>query len=176
MHDSPLAGWQNFYVMVGSSSAALTGLMFVVTTLVAQRPPVAGDPNEGTRTFSAPNVVHFCSALLVAGIMSAPWHRFEIAEGLIGLTGVAGVIYVLRIVYRLSRMTRYQVDLDEWIWYAVLPFLAYLVMIAGAAGAAFIASQALFALAGATLLMLFIGIHNAWDIVTYLALSRDTQQ
>ncbi|MBV9232567.1 MAG: hypothetical protein JO030_00880, partial [Candidatus Eremiobacteraeota bacterium] len=29
-----LAHWANFYVMIGSSAAALTGLMFVVITLV----------------------------------------------------------------------------------------------------------------------------------------------
>ena len=29
-------GWENFYVIVGSSAAALTGLMFVVITLTAE--------------------------------------------------------------------------------------------------------------------------------------------
>ena len=31
-------------------------------------------------------------------------------------------------------------------------------------------TQALFALAGANLLLIFIGIHNAWDVVTYIAI------
>ena len=31
---SPLAPWQNFYVIIGSAAAALTGLMFVVITLI----------------------------------------------------------------------------------------------------------------------------------------------
>jgi hypothetical protein len=34
MH-SVLADWESFYVIVGSSAGALTGLMFVVITLVA---------------------------------------------------------------------------------------------------------------------------------------------
>jgi len=33
---STLAHWANFYVIVGSSAGALTGLQFVVMTLVAQ--------------------------------------------------------------------------------------------------------------------------------------------
>jgi hypothetical protein len=171
MHDSPLTAWTNYYAIMGSASAALTGLTFVVSTLVAQHPPGTGDPGEGTRNFTTPTIVHFSAALLIAGIMSAPWHRFEIAEGLIGLAGVAGVIYTSRITYRLTKMPNYDVDVDEWIWYAALPILAYVVIVASAAGAAFITSQALFALAGATLLLIFIGIHNAWDVVTYLSIS-----
>ena len=33
---SALIPWDNFYVIVGSSAAALTGLQFVVITLVAE--------------------------------------------------------------------------------------------------------------------------------------------
>ena len=36
-----LRNWQNFYEIVGSSAGALTGLQFVVITLITQtRPPV----------------------------------------------------------------------------------------------------------------------------------------
>ena len=31
---SPLASWQSFYVIIGSAAATLTGLMFVVITLI----------------------------------------------------------------------------------------------------------------------------------------------
>ena len=33
---SPLTTWQNFYTIIGSAAATLTGLMFVVVTLIAQ--------------------------------------------------------------------------------------------------------------------------------------------
>ena len=33
-----LDGWENFYVIVGSSAGALIGLQFVVLTLIAGRP------------------------------------------------------------------------------------------------------------------------------------------
>ena len=35
---TPLAGWENFYVIVGSSAGALIGLQFVVITLIADMP------------------------------------------------------------------------------------------------------------------------------------------
>ena len=54
----------------------------------------------------------------------------------------------------------------------LLPFAAY----ASLALAAFAASShthgALFAVGAAVLLLLFIGIHNAWDSVTYIAMER----
>lgn len=33
---SPLVAWESFYVIVGSSGAALTGLQFVVIALIAE--------------------------------------------------------------------------------------------------------------------------------------------
>ena len=105
---SPIAAWSNFYVITGSSAAALTGLMFVVITLVA------GDRSrrtyEGTATFSTPTVLHFCAALLVSAILL--------------------------------------------LWAP---------------------TETLFALAGANVLLIFIGIHNAWDVVTYIAVEYEAE-
>ncbi len=84
---SPLATWQNFYVIIGSAAAALMGLMFVVITLMAG----ARQPrSEAFGAFGTPNVVHFCLALLVAAILSAPWQVLWNAGLLLGLTGLGG--------------------------------------------------------------------------------------
>ncbi len=40
--ESPLKAWETYCVIVGSSAAALTGLQFVVLTLVAQSQAVRG--------------------------------------------------------------------------------------------------------------------------------------
>ena len=67
-----LAGWENFYVIVGSSAGALIGLQFVVITLIAAMPIGRGTAQAGA-AFSTPNVVHFGAVLLLAGIVSTPW-------------------------------------------------------------------------------------------------------
>ncbi|HTU69192.1 MAG TPA: hypothetical protein VMF11_02635 [Candidatus Baltobacteraceae bacterium] len=170
---SVFRAWGNFYVMTGSAAAALTGLMFVVTTLVAQRPPAvrqSASPSEGTRTFSSPTVVHFCAAFFISGVLAAPWHKIGYAELLVALLGLFGVGYVVSIARRMRRMTRYNVDWDEWLWYVALPMLAYAVLAVAGAGLAIGPAQLLFALGGATMLLIFIGIHNSWDIVTYLVI------
>ena len=70
---SPLAAWQNFYVIIGSAAAPLTGLLFVVITLVSGALGRVSSPWSGIRVFSTPNVMHFGDALLIAALLSAPW-------------------------------------------------------------------------------------------------------
>ena len=89
------------------------------------------------------------------------------------ITGLFGVAYVARIIHRQRRQTIYQPQIDDWIWYGVLPLFAYFTIAAGAIMLAIAPNAASFALAGATLLLIFIGIHNAWDIVTFIALQFD---
>src|SRR5438445_2505873 len=68
-----LSTWQNFYVIIGSAAATLTGLMFVVITLIAGVRVRVSSASGGIAAFSTPTVVHFCATLLVAAILSAPW-------------------------------------------------------------------------------------------------------
>src|SRR5438105_7497913 len=89
---SPLAAWQNFYVIIGSSAAALTGLMFVVITLIAGSQQRRSSGSIGV--FGTPTVLHFGAALLVAAILSAQCQALWNAGLLLGLCGVGGVIYV----------------------------------------------------------------------------------
>jgi branched-subunit amino acid ABC-type transport system permease component len=63
---SLLTTWYTFYVLIGSAAATLTGLMFVVATLIAGARVRVSSPSEAFATFNTPNVVHFCLALLVA--------------------------------------------------------------------------------------------------------------
>ena len=86
---SLLNNWHNFYGIMGSSAATLTGLMFVVITLNGRRPGQRS--SEGIATFGTPTVVHFCSAFLIAAILSAPWQFLWNASLLLGLFGLAGM-------------------------------------------------------------------------------------
>jgi hypothetical protein len=164
-----LAAWSNFYVVTGSSAASLTGLMFVVITLVrgTERKP---DHQDGIATFSTPTVLHFCAALLVAAILCAPWRTLMYPGVLVGLAGCYGIVYVLRIALRTTRLRTYVPDLEDRMWYIVLPLLAYGALVAGAIGLFTVPRAALFAFAAGDLLLIFVGIHNAWDVVTFLAI------
>jgi hypothetical protein len=161
-----LAAWSNFYVIIGSSAAALTGLMFVVITLVAGRPRATTE--DGLATFSTPTVVHFCAALLVSAILAAPWRSLVYPAVLLGITGLYGVVYVAALMLRTKRLTTYRAETEDWVWYSILPFVAYAAVVVVAALLPTVPA-ALFVLGGAALLLIFVGIHNAWDVVTFLA-------
>src|SRR5258708_12025294 len=96
---SQLAAWQNFYVIIGSSAATLTGLMFVVITLIAGSQMRR---SSGTNAaFGTPTVVHFCAALLVAAVLSAPWQVLWYATLFLGLSALGGVTSVFILLRRL---------------------------------------------------------------------------
>src|SRR6266481_7610134 len=96
---SPLATWQNFYTIIGSAAATLTGLLFVVITLFAGVRVRVSSPSSGIAVFNTQNVVHFGVALLVAAILSAPWQALWNAGLLLGLLGLAGVTYILIVLW-----------------------------------------------------------------------------
>jgi hypothetical protein len=164
-----LAGWANFYVIVGSSAGALTGLQFVVMTLIAEA-QVESSMTE-IRAFGTPTIVHFCAALLVSAVMSAPWHALPNIGFCLAGGGVAGIAYAIRII-RHAQKSRYNPDAEDWIWYAGLPLIAYASLVAAAILLWWQAIASLFVIAATTLLFLFVGIHNAWDSVTYIATQR----
>jgi hypothetical protein len=87
---TPLAGWENCYVIVGSSAGALIGLQFVVMALIAERPSVR-DAEGASSAFATPTIVHFGAVLLLASIGSMPWHEIGAAAAVAwGVLGVVG--------------------------------------------------------------------------------------
>jgi hypothetical protein len=160
--------WESFYVIVGSSAGALTGLQFVVLTLIIESGGLRGR-TATVSAFGSPNVVHFCAALLVSAIFSAPWHGLRPPGVAVALCGAAGFIYSVMVLRRTLRQEEYKPVLEDWIWHAVLPMLAYLAMVHAGIMLARNAADTLYIVGAATLLLVFIGIHNAWDTVMYLA-------
>jgi hypothetical protein len=167
----PLNAWENFYVIVGSAAGALTGLQFVVIALITQsRRRTTG---REIAAFASPNVVHFCSALFVSAALSAPWRSLEAAAIPLVGCGLAGAVYTIIVAQRARKLDRYKPVFEDWLWHVALPFSAYLAMFIAAMALPRGTSTSLFATAAATLLLVFIGIHNAWDAVVYLTTLED---
>ena len=165
-----LSEWENFYVIVGSSAGALIGLQFVVMTLVADK-QVATSETLGS-AFGTPNIIHFSAALLLSALVSAPWHGIGAVAVLLGLVGLSGLIYVVIVVRRLRSQTVYNPVFEDWLFHVLLPFAAYVALVVSALIASSYLREALFGIGAAALLLLFIGIHNAWDAVTYYLFTR----
>ncbi len=161
-----LTEWENFYVIVGSAAGALIGLQFVVLTLIASLPTSRSDAQAGG-AFATPSVVHFGVVLLLSAIVSAPWREIGYVAIHFRVIGFFGIIYTAIIVRRVRGQTVYQPVFEDWLFHVLLPFVAYAVLLAAAFLAITQTRLAMFFVGGATLLMLFVGIHNAWDAITY---------
>jgi hypothetical protein len=163
---TPLSGWENFYVIVGSSAGALIGLQFVVITLIADM-PLGRDAAQAGDAFATPTIVHFSAVLLLAAIISMPWHGLLSAAIAWGVLGAGGIVYQILVVRRMRRQTAYKPEREDWIFHVLLPFVAYIALSSCAVDARSGAGVSLYGVAASALLLLFIGIHNAWDAVTY---------
>lgn len=160
-----LARWDNFYVIVGSAAGALIGLQFVVMTLVAERPPPRAA--EAGAAFATPTIVHFSMVLLLSALLHAPWEATIPVALLCGMTGVGGGIYTVVTARRMGTQMTYKPDFEDWLFHALLPLAAYVLLAASALATLSHTREAFFAVGGATLLLLFTGIHNAWDAVAW---------
>ena len=166
-----LKDWESFYVIVGSSAGALTGLQFVVLTLITEGGMVRAS-GESLAAFGSPNVVHFCAALLVSAIFSAPWQGLGPPGVAVFLCGAGGFIYSVAVLRRTMRQRDYKPVLEDWTWHAALPMFSYAALLYAGIRLARVPSQALYVVGGAVLMLMFVGIHNAWDTVTYVTLER----
>ena len=161
-----LAPWESFYIIAGSVAGALIGLQFVVITLIADSRSRPTGPEIAA--FGTPTVLHFSAALLVSALLSVPWTSLIGLQSALVACGVAGVFYVGVVIRRARRTQEYRPQAEDWIWHAVLPLWGYLTLVVGAAILPVDSGAALALIGAVSLGLVFIGIHNAWDAVTYV--------
>ena len=83
-------------------------------------------------------------------------------------SGLGGATYVVIVLRRARRQTDYQPVLEDWLFHTIFPLVSYTALVVAALLLPGHPAPALFVIAAGTLLLLFIGIHNAWDNVTYI--------
>lgn len=165
-----LKGWENFYVITGTAAGGLTGLTFVVIALVRD----ARISNmSGVGAFVSPTIVHFTVILSLATFLCVP--RLSAAALAIGLgcVGLAGLVYVAVIMHRiLYRLGEYSPVLEDWVFNVILPGAAYAALLGSALGLERRPALSVDVVAASVLLLLLIGIHNAWDIAVWMSLRK----
>jgi hypothetical protein len=158
---SALEGWDNFYVILGSAAAALLGLTFVVIALTSER---RANP-AGLAGYITPTVVHFGTVLGLSCFVSVP-HQNVIGLSLgFGSAATGLLIYTAAIAANLRRFAvSYVPVLEDWIWHVLLPAVAYCALLAMAFLLWHDPRESMYGVAAALLLLLFVGIHNSWDV------------
>lgn len=165
---SLLEGWYNFYVILGSAAGGLTGLTFVVIALVAggqQRHPA------GIAGYVAPTIVHFGIVLALSAFLSMPRQNVTSLSLGFGAAGIGALIYTVVIAANLRRFSiQYAPVVEDWLWHVILPAFLYGALLAMALLVWRQPQHALYGIAASLTALLFIGIHNAWDVAVSVTL------
>jgi hypothetical protein len=166
-----LHGWESFYAIVGASAGALIGLQFVLLTLIAMT-PVERAHALASGAFGTPTVVHFGVVLSVSAFASAPLESTAVVASLWGLIGLGGVVYSAVVARRMRAQNAYKPVLEDWLFYVLVPCVAYVLLAGAALGMRSDVRVPSLVGGAATLLLLLVGIRNAWDAVTHYVFVR----
>ena len=164
-----LHAWHEFYLLVGSAAAALTGLMFVVVSISPGT--IASRPQAGIRAFVSPTIVFYATVLVASAVMMAPHAAPRLIAFLLGLGGIAGLLYMAWIDGH-RQWRKAKLGLDDWFWYLGFPALGYLLLVAGGIALWMRSENGLRLVASASVLLLVVGIRNGWDLAIWMAQNR----
>jgi len=163
--------WDNFFNMAGQAAATLMGLLFVAITVNTGFS--TSRIMEGARGFLTPTLVHFGTALIQVLVLLAPW-SFPWPPGIIlGLLGLTGLGYQVKAILTRQKVGSNVLKRPDLIPWVGVPALGYTSMVAGAVGLIARKSFAPYAMAGATMLLLFAGAYAAWDLTLWIVTNRD---
>jgi hypothetical protein len=162
-----MAHWHEFYALLGTASATLVGLLFVAATVSSG--VFTSNRRAPLRLFLSASVVHFSGILAICLVVLAPvqtWMHF----GLLVLgCGVFGLVYC-GVIWRdsVSDGLSAVIDLEDRIWYVLIPVVGYLLEAGTGATLALRLDLGCTALALAVGVLMVAGVHNAWDITIWI--------
>jgi hypothetical protein len=164
-------GWESFYGLIGSASASLTGLLFVVVTLTQARD--RSQALRGASIYMTPTVLNFAVVLSTSAVATAPrlgTMTTALVLGLGVLVGLAHAIWAcIGIRGRVVGAAHWS---DFWL-YGAAPLTIYIALSASCVALWTGAHWAVRAIAVLLLALLLAGIRNAWDLVTWIAPTRN---
>jgi hypothetical protein len=162
--------WHDAYMLFGTASATMIGLLFVAASVGSSF--FNQDRHPALRAFLSPSLVHLTCVLAACLIAISPLRSWLLGD-LITADGLFGVLYA-GLVWR--RMVRHgfsaTIDLEDRVWYAVLPAVGYTVMTAAGITLALQLALGCGVLAVAMGLLVLVGIRNAWDMTVWTVVRR----
>jgi hypothetical protein len=160
--------WHDFYILVGTASATLVGLMFVAASIGAT---VFSEANRAAlAAFITPTVVHFASVLFACFVVVIPSHGWHSLGILIGAGGLAGAVYSGSILVPVLIRHSFNVDVIDRMFYALIPMAGYLLAVVAAVLLFEQSRVGADLIAVGLLVLLFAGLRNAWDMMVWIVL------
>ena len=90
--------------------------------------------------------------------------------------GRRGTRISLAVILRRAPYYLYKPVLEDWLWFCIFPLFGYLLIVVSAGFLVAYPTLGLFGVGSAALVLLFVGIHNAWDSATFIAIGAQQAQ
>jgi hypothetical protein len=162
-----LRDWRDFYLLIGTASATLVGLMFVAASIGAS---LFNEKNVAPMAaFITPTVVHFAAVLFAAIVAVMPGHSESSLGGVLGFGALVGLAYCANVFRAIFRRFADGLGWQDRAFYALIPVAGYLSV--AAASALEFGGQPREAnpLAAIGLMVLMAaGLRNGWDMTVWL--------
>ena len=161
-----LKAWHDFFLLAGGASATLLGLVFVSLALVANLAELPQDED----LFASPIRMQFTCALGLSAVCLVPWQSTRLFGGLIALLGTAAVTQPLVRIPRLRRFQRrtQHASASLWLNIVLVPLVADVLSITSGVLIWQGESRAFGGVAAAVLLLVLIGLRNAWNLTVWI--------
>ena len=125
-----------------------------------------GEEGWGHRSVTMVNRYHATGSV-------PPWTSAWPVGIILGLLGLAGLMYQAYVIVKQRKVDFASLDWFDWAVFSIVPMLGNASLIAGAAGLIADKRFALYAIAGAIMLLLFTGIYGAYSVTLWIARYRD---
>ena len=166
-------GWGEFYLLAGSAAAVLIGLIFVVVTLMSDRP--RSSVLSGSRLYMGPVVLQVTFVLVLSAAALIPEispTKFAAVGASVSVWGLVRGLISIRGIRALTGN-----DKPHWtdVWfYGAIPSLLYAILGVVSFAAWRELSWATQGVAAVITAWLLLSIRNEWDLVTWLAPRPDS--
>lgn len=168
-----LHDWQNFYVLTGTASATLIGLLFVAVSISVGTHLMVSRAMNLFRTFVNPILLFYFQVLLVSCLAVMPLQGSLFLGGVLMVLGSVNSFLALQVSWRILVLHRDdEIDFGHWIWHVALPLLVGLLFVSTAIGFLLGESLAPLGLSITDLLCLTIGLRNTWVLTIWLVLHQ----
>jgi len=160
--------WGEFYLLAGSAAAVLIGLIFIVVTLMQDRP--RSTMLFGSKLYMGPVVLQVSFVLVLSAAALTPDITPRAMAAVSAAVALWGLVRGVQSIIGISALKGE--DAPHWtdVWfYGFIPTMLSLLLVAVAAGYWREAEWAVNTMAVAITGVLLLAIRNEWDLVTWLA-------
>jgi hypothetical protein len=167
--------WSEFYLLAGSAAAVLIGLIFVVVTLMQDRPRSA--VQAGSKLYMGPAVLQVSFVLVLSAAALMPEinaKEYAVVAAVVALWGLVRGVQSTIGINALKRQEDAPHWTDKW-FYGVIPIVLFLALAEVAVGFWRGEEWAVLGIAVVNTAILLLAIRNEWDLVTWLAPHGDDE-